>query len=130
MAHAFAWVPFSVAQSGKNAGDLQFMGIGTDADGPKSMWMTIANVDGDFQLEAAQQQVLVADLPGMLGGTFVISDSPFVSSGNGGVHRLFVLSGGKFILVDTQNQKGGVNVPSGRPDTGLVTAPRPRPVES
>ncbi|MGA7904948.1 MAG: hypothetical protein WCA06_20145 [Terrimicrobiaceae bacterium] len=51
-----------------------------------------------------------------------------MSSGNGGVHRLFEISNAnKAVLVDTQNQKGGVspNPPPDRPDTGLITAPPP-----
>jgi hypothetical protein len=120
--YAFTWVPLCVAQSEKNIADLQFMG----ADATQSTWMTLANIAGDFRLEAAQQQ-LVVDQFNLAGGAFHVSVSPVVSSGNGGTHRLFETSGNKDVLVDTQNQKGGVNVPSGSPDTGLVTAPPPPP---
>ena len=66
----------------------------------------------------------------MKAGELHVSMSPFVSSGNGGTHRLFEISaepGGKAVLVDTQNQKGGLTVdpPPDRPDTGLITAPPP-----
>ena len=76
-------------------------------------------------LATSSQQQLVVDQFSLAGGAFHVSVSPVVTSGSGGVHRLFEISGGKALLVDTQNQKGGVNVPSARPDATIPTVPPP-----
>jgi hypothetical protein len=68
--------------------------------------MTLANVAGNFQLEAAQQQ-LVVDQFSLVGGAFHVSLSPVVSSGNGGVHRLFEISGNKPILSTVRTKMAG-----------------------
>jgi hypothetical protein len=79
VAFAFAWVPLSFAQSGKNIADLQLMG----ADSSHSTWMTIANVDGNFRLEAAQQaQPTITPRAefSLKGGEMEVSLSALVSS--------------------------------------------------
>ena len=40
-----------------------------------------------------------------------ITGSPFISNGNGGTHKLYDTSDNKDCLLDTQNQKGGINLP-------------------
>src|SRR5262249_19663435 len=40
-----------------------------------------------------------------------ITASPFVSQGSGGVHKLFDTGGNKDCLIDSQNQKGGIQLP-------------------
>ena len=81
-------------------------------------------------MEAAQGNTRVDSFSRARAGAR-LSLSPFVSNGSGGVHRLFeqgAASNGGDCLVDTQNQKNGIQLPPRlpgliRPPMGGVTPP-------
>jgi hypothetical protein len=104
-------LPHAFAQGGgscKSSGGLRF--IGTTTDQSKSVWLS-GTIAGSYRLEAAQGNQTVDSWDISRPRGLHISTSPFVSSGNGGVHRLFDVGGNKDCLVDTQNQKGGFTIP-------------------
>ena len=99
VAFAFAWVPLSFAQSGKNIGDLQFMGE-TASESSWMHWPTLAAISNSRRPSSNWWSISSS----LAGGAFHISVSPVVTSGNGGVHHLFEISGGKAVLVDSRTK--------------------------
>ena len=73
------------------------------------MWLSATSA-GSFRLEAAEKSTTVDQWTKSRRG-LNITGSPFVSNGNGGTHKLYDTSDNKDCLLDTQNQKGGINLP-------------------
>ena len=131
----------ALAANCKSSGGLTY--LGNTRDQSRSVWLSLTD-QGSFDLEAAQGNQTV-DTWGVPPDAGCISRSRlFVSSGNGGIHRLFETSDNKPCLIDTQNQKRDWNIPPniqlpnlnlpGRPDIGNLfpdfgrpTLPGPRP---
>lgn len=83
--------------------------LGNTSDDSRSIWLSATSA-GAFRLDAAQGNTTVDEWT-KSGRGLNITASPFVSSGNGGVHKLYDTSGSKDCLMDSQNQKGGVIPP-------------------
>ncbi|MBZ9655771.1 autotransporter outer membrane beta-barrel domain-containing protein [Phyllobacterium lublinensis] len=97
----------ALAANCKSSGGLVY--LGNTSDGTKSVWLS-GTAPGSFSLEAAQGNTTVDTWDRSKRGLHV-SASPFVSSGNGGTHKLYDVGDSKPCLIDTQNQKGGFTIP-------------------
>ncbi len=95
--------------------------LGNTLGATRSVWLSGTSA-GSFGLEAAQGNQTVDTWSKSKRGLH-LSLSPVVSSGNGGTHKLYDLSGGKPCLLDTQNQIRGlipdITWPQGLPDNDL-----------
>src|SRR5215813_7877702 len=94
--------------------------LGNTRDDARSIWLS-ATSSGSFRLDAAQGNTTVDQWTKSQRG-LNITASPFVSQGNGGVHKLFDTGGNKDCLIDSQNQKGGIQIP---PQLGLPIGVKP-----
>src|SRR5215510_11584631 len=97
--------PLSVEAKGNCDAQGGLFYLGNTRDDARSIWLS-ATSPGSFRLEAAQGNTTVDQWSKTHRG-LNITASPFVSQGNGGVHKLYDTSGNKDCLIDTQNQKGG-----------------------
>ncbi|NOD74779.1 autotransporter domain-containing protein [Ruegeria sp. HKCCD4332] len=107
----------AVAQQCGSLGELFY--IGRTPDSSSSVWLS-ATEQGDYRLEAAQRNTTVDTWAKSRRGVH-LSYSPFVSNGNGGVHRLFAVGGapnGRDCLIDTQNQQRNWSLPGGGGGSG------------
>ena len=103
-----ASTPLSVdAKDCNSKGGLFY--LGNTRDEAKSVWLSATSA-GSFRLEAAEKSTTVDQWTKSRRG-LNITGSPFVSNGNGGTHKLYDTSDNKDCLLDTQNQKGGINLP-------------------
>jgi len=114
---AALWVAFAViigsplpalAANCKSSGGLTY--LGNTRDGSRSVWLSLTQ-DGSFELEAAQGNQTVDTWGVPPDRRLHISDSPVVSNGNGGTHKLYDTSDGKPCLMDTHNQKRDWTIP-------------------
>ncbi|OCP21264.1 MULTISPECIES: autotransporter domain-containing protein [unclassified Ensifer] len=83
--------------------------LGNIRDGSNSVWLSGTSA-GSFSLEAAQGSQTVDTWSKTRRGLH-LSLSPFVSSGNGGTHKLYSMGDNKPCLLDTQNQKRDFRLP-------------------
>ena len=103
-----ASTPLSVdAKDCNSKGGLFY--LGNTRDDAKSVWLSATSA-GAFRLDAAQGNTTVDQWTKSNRG-LNITASPFVSNGNGGTHKLYDTSDKQDCLLDTQNQKGGINLP-------------------
>ena len=98
----------ALAANCKSSGGLTY--LGNTRDQSRSVWLSRTD-QGSFDLEAAQGNQTVDTWAVPPDRRLHLSISPFVSSGNGGTHRLFETSDNKPCLIDTQNQKRDWNIP-------------------
>lgn len=109
----------SQAASCKNDGGLLY--LGNNKSDSRSIWVS-GTIAGSYRLEAAQGNTTV-DTWSLNRSGLHLSISPFVSSGNGGTHRLFSQGGGPDCLIDTQNQKRDFQLPDNIKPPSLVKPP-------
>lgn len=84
--------------------------LGKTSDSSRSVWLSINNAAGSFELQTQGQQVVDEWVRAGAGRRLTLS--PFVSTGSGGTHFLLEVSGDKPVQIDSQNQKGGFVFPS------------------
>src|SRR5262245_51488260 len=101
--------PLSVEAKGNCDAQGGLYYLGNTRDDARSIWLS-ATSSGSFRLDAAQGNTTVDQWTKSQRG-LNITASPFVSQGNGGVHKLFDTGGNKDCLIDSQNQKGGIQIP-------------------
>src|SRR5215510_3986282 len=101
--------PLSVEAKGNCDAQGGLYYLGNTRDDARSIWLS-ATSSGSFRLDAAQGNTTVDQWSKSQRG-LNITASPFVSNGNGGVHKLYDTSGNKDCLLDSQNQKGGLQLP-------------------
>src|SRR5215510_3193073 len=101
--------PLSVEAKGNCDAQGGLFYLGNNRDDSRSIWLSGTSA-GSFRLDAAQGNTTVDQWTKSSRG-LNITASPFVSQGNGGVHKLYDTSGNKDCLLDTQNQKGGGILP-------------------
>ncbi|OAZ14163.1 autotransporter outer membrane beta-barrel domain-containing protein [Thalassospira indica] len=96
----------SDARAAKCSADGGLLFVGKTADSARSVWLSGTSA-GAFRLDAqgATKDTWTESRRGL---HLTLSD--VVSTGNGGTHHLYDNSGGGCLL-DSQNQKGGVNLP-------------------
>ena len=97
-------------------GTLRF--LGTISDGSSSVWLS-TTTSGSFTLNAAQGNQTVDTWTKEQSGLH-LSRSPIVSSGNGGVHKLY---SGQNCLLDSSNQQGGIALPPSIIPPGVKPVP-------
>ncbi|WP_263532468.1 autotransporter outer membrane beta-barrel domain-containing protein [Paucibacter sp. TC2R-5] len=95
----------------KCSSDGRLRYVGVNSEGSRSVWLSKTSAGPSFELRAAQGNQAVdawsKNRPGLR-----LSLSLVVSNGNGGTHKLYTNSGNKECLLDTQNQKDGIVLPS------------------
>ena len=102
----FATASLSEARAANCAADGGLIFVGKTADNPNSVWLS-GTSSGAFRLDA---QGATKDSWNQARRGLHLTLSDVVSTGNGGTHHLYDNSGGGCLL-DSQNQKGGVNLP-------------------
>lgn len=99
-------------------GKLIFLGVTHDSS--QSVWLSLTNAAGSFQLEAPGNQLI--DEWTRSQRSLRLSLSPVVSNGNGGTHHLIDAETNK--QLDSQNQSGGMVFPPFPPwQPGFPTHP-------
>ena len=104
--------PATYAEQCKNMGKLTY--LGNLDNGSRSIWLSknLVNSGQNFELQSASGNPFFSDNFDIRASGLHMSASTNVSNGNGGTHKLFDASGDDLCLMDTQNQKGGIEIPS------------------
>ncbi|EKF08454.1 autotransporter outer membrane beta-barrel domain-containing protein [Thalassospira profundimaris] len=102
----FATASLSEARAANCAAGGGLIFVGKTADNSNSVWLS-GTSSGAFRLDA---QGATKDSWNQARRGLHLTLSDVVSTGNGGTHHLYDNSGGGCLL-DSQNQKGGVNLP-------------------